>query len=158
MVEVVRLLLGGAVIGGLMVWLGTVDLRARDASFPRPGWPRGRNDPIARFGFRYIADTEIFTPKLPRTLSKVSKRGFAPGESALYKLFRPKPAVSAIALIPRALATCPIAARKTSGFESSNAAVRYSAITSSSSRNSLGSNGLNFAMVSEAAMPRVAQP
>jgi hypothetical protein len=29
MVEVLILLLGGAVIGGLMVWLGTVGLRAR---------------------------------------------------------------------------------------------------------------------------------
>src|SRR5258707_5627415 len=45
-----------------------------------------------------------------------------------------------MALIPRALATLPIAARNTSGLVSSRAAVRYSAITSSLSRYALMSN------------------
>src|SRR6187549_3894559 len=42
--------------------------------------------------------------------------------------------------MPRALATLPTAARNTSGFSSSSAAVRYSAINSSLSRKALGSN------------------
>src|SRR5688500_8931632 len=56
----------------------------------------------------------------------------------------PTPVLSAIALIPRALATLPTAARNTSGFSSSSAAVRYSAINSSLSRNALGSNSVTL--------------
>jgi len=90
-------------------------VQVRQQSPPRRSVWRRSLTPALALSTLYAAFAVSFTPSARATLRTVSKRGFAPGANASYKLSRPRPVSLAICDTPRARAMSPSARSKRSG-------------------------------------------